>query len=255
MIHDTLIFSRLKDRDLSKEGLIIGEGRFLAERVAASCPLVAAAAVPEAREKMEGIIQGRCPLYELSRGEISRIAGYDFHRGMLIAAERPGKVLFRGNPLVQNGTRILICAGIGDPENLGTIIRTALAMGWEGVALDAASTDPFSRKALRCSMGASLSMPLMYFDSPGDIASIKEQGWKLAGALLEDNAPAPSELKRITKLALMLGNEGFGLPEKYSCICDIAVCIPQLQNDFVDSLNVSAAAAILLWEGRRNGNA
>ncbi len=247
---DVSIFTSLKDRDLRREGIIIGEGRFLIERIAGSCVPIAAAAVPESLKKMEEIIQGRCPIYELSQETLSEIAGYDFHRGMLLAAKRPEESVLTNHPVLLEGKRLLVCAGISDPENLGSIIRSALALGWDGIILDRICADPFGRKALRCSMGASLLYPLIYFETPADLGVLKEQGWTLVGAVLNDHAGSPGILQSIEKPVLIFGNEGFGLSKKLETKCDLTVYIPQLRNEFVDSLNVAAAAAILLWEGR-----
>ncbi|QQO07908.1 TrmH family RNA methyltransferase [Breznakiella homolactica] len=250
MLRDISIFSSLRDRDLAREGLIIGEGRFLAERIAASCSLVAAAAVPKAREKMETIIRGQCPLYEVSQEELSGTAGYGFHRGMLLAARRPEIPSLEGLRVPREGRRIVVCAGIGDPVNLGTIMRSAAALGWEGVFMDRNCADPFSRRTLRCSMGAALSLELGYFEGPGDMAYLKNTGWVLAGAAIGGKALPPAALASAEKLAILFGSEGFGLPEQLRDECSMEVYIPQVRNTMVDSLNVAAAAAILLWEGR-----
>ncbi|MDL2228725.1 RNA methyltransferase [Treponema sp. OttesenSCG-928-L16] len=254
MMPDLSIFSSLRDRDLRREGLIIGEGHFLSKRIAASCSLVAAAALPEARAEMESIAAGRCPVIEIPRAELSRITGYDFHRGMLLAAKRPAIPFIAGQELLEKGQRLLICAGISDPVNLGSVIRSASALGWEGIILDKNCADPFSRRVLRCSMGAGLSRNLMHFNTPEDMRFLREKGWTVAGTSLSGQAESPAALKLLNKAALMIGSEGFGLSAELQEQCGITIRIPQARNAFVDSLNVSAAAAILLWEGRIEGS-
>ena len=252
------LFASLPDRDLRREGIILGEGRLTAARVAARCEPLAALCVPAARGDAESIAAGRCPVIELPEGELAAVAGFPFHRGLMLAARRPALPSLRdavggaagGVPAA--ACRLVALPAAGDPENLGAIVRTAAALGWDGVVLGPDSCDPFGRRALRCSMGAVLSLPLFAAESHEDLALLRAAGWTLAAAAGAESAEEPAALGGIERLVLVLGNERAGIPAAARECCSRTVAIPQGRGDAegVDSLNVAAAAAILLWEGR-----
>lgn len=261
-------FASLPDRDLRREGILVAEGRLLAERVAQRCELLALVCVGAARSDAERIAAGRCPVLELAAGELARTAGYPFHRGLMAAARRPSTPTLRealdaagteghfdvGGCSLASAERVLVLPSTADPENLGALVRTAAALGWDAVLLGPSCCDPFGRRALRCSMGAVLSVPLFRFEDQAELRLLAGKGWTAVAASLEDGAKEPGTLGRIDRLALVLGNEREGISAEVRSACASAVAIPQgrIDKDGVDSLNVAAAAAILLWEGRRS---
>lgn len=256
---DLSLFASLPDRDLRREGLIVGEGRLVASRVAARCRLLGVLAEPSAAAEAEALAAGRCPVAALPAAEIASVAGYAFHRGLLVVAERP--VLPSAEELLGAPfSRLVVLPRPTDPENLGAVVRSAAALGWDGVLLGPECCDPFGRRALRCSMGAVLSVPLFLASGPGTLAALAEAGWTALAADLADGAVAAgSEAARTLlsperRVALVLGNERDGIPPDWRRACTAAVAVPQARNsgDGVDSLNVAAAAAILLWEGIRS---
>lgn len=252
---DLRVFASLPDRDLRREGLIVGEGRLVAERVAARCRLVGVLAEPSAAAEAEALAAGRCPVAVLSAAEMEALAGYPFHRGLLVAAERPSAEPLPAVPRSASGERarrIVVLPEAADPENLGAVVRTAAALGWDCAALGPRSCDPFGRRALRCSMGATLALPLYFLNGPAALDGLRREGWDVAAAALEEGAGAPAGLRGRSRLALVLGNERSGLGPAWRAACAEAAAVPQALGaaDGVDSLNVAAAAAILLWEGR-----
>ncbi|AEJ20886.1 tRNA/rRNA methyltransferase (SpoU) [Gracilinema caldarium DSM 7334] len=250
---DLAWFAELKDRELRKERIIIAEGRLVAERTAAFCDALGILCVPAALEDAEAISRGTIPIQVLSEAEISKLAGYPFHRGLLFAARRPElQPLSEAGTLVASGQRLVVLPQITDPENLGAIIRTAAALGWDGILLGPRSADPYSRRVLRCSMAAVFALPIYTFHGAGELELLASTGWELWAAMLSPDSCSPESLRQVKKLALMLGNERFGLSQEMLNRSCAQVTIPQrrFEVDAVDSLNVAAAAAILLWEGR-----
>jgi tRNA G18 (ribose-2'-O)-methylase SpoU len=239
----------------------------LAERAALRCELLALLCVGAARSDAERIAAGRCPVLTVGAEELSRTAGYPFHRGLMAAARRPAIPALReahaatvadsrapGFSLA-SADRIVVLPSTADPENLGALVRTAAALGWDAVLLGPGCCDPFGRRALRCSMGAVLSMPLFRFEDSADLRLLAGEGWTAVAASLEEGAKELGSLGRVDRLALVLGNEREGIPAEVRSVCAPAVAIPQgrTEAEGVDSLNVAAAEAILLWEGRRGG--
>jgi TrmH family RNA methyltransferase len=138
---------------------------------------------------------------------------------------------------------LLILDGIADPGNLGTLLRTALALGWEGVFLTPGSCDPFNEKALRAAKGATFKIP------------IQQSSWPVLEALLAtrlllaaDVLGKPlSTVRAQPPLALALGNEAKGIsPQILSKAKHIAIPM----HSGMESLNVACAGAILMYEIR-----
>ncbi len=125
---------------------------------------------------------------------------------------------------------------VGDPGNVGTLIRTADALGPSFVALSAGSADPTGPKALRASMGAFFRVPLVDFDdAPGRRV-----------ALVAHGGVPPAELDASGPTTFVLGAEREGLPAEVLAACEERVTIPLTQDS--ESLNVATAGAIALYE-------
>jgi len=175
---------------------------------------------------------------------------------------------------------LVILAGVQDPGNVGTILRTAAAFGATGAATAAAgisgTANPFSPKALRASAGAALHLPILAGMSLSILlaqlrvagirtlaSSVRELPARLADA--EDalkRAPtaseatalpvAPWEVDWCQPVALLVGNEGAGLPEDVERSADARIRIPMAGG--IESLNAAAAAAVVFYEAARQRN-
>jgi TrmH family RNA methyltransferase len=159
---------------------------------------------------------------------------------------------------------IIIADQLQDPGNLGTIIRTAEAAGADGLITTRFTVDPFNHKALRASMGSALRLPIITDARREDVARLcRERKIKLVAsrptsarqqAIIEDAARTES-IRRYTDadltvpLALILGKEASGISKDTAAEADEFVYIPMAEG--IESLNVSAAAAILLYEAAR----
>lgn len=144
---------------------------------------------------------------------------------------------------------VVVLAGVQDPGNVGTIVRTAEAAGASGVVLLEGTADPFGWKALRGSMGSALRVPVhRAADTTGVLAALRARGLQLVAAdSTADGARALPDLLRPS--ALVVGAEGQGLPDAVSVEADAVVRIPLSAP--VESLNVAVATALLLFEVRR----
>lgn len=141
--------------------------------------------------------------------------------------------------------------GVRDPGNLGTILRTADAVGAGGVALIGQTCDPFSVEAVRATMGAIFAVPIVRceFDALN--------AWRRAGGLALWGASVDGDLRHDAPAAgrgvvVLMGNEQSGLPEALEAACDARVRIPMRGR--ADSLNLAAATAVMLYDvWRRQG--
>jgi tRNA G18 (ribose-2'-O)-methylase SpoU len=231
---------------LKSQGLFVAEGRFVVERLIASrrfrihSILVTSTALT-ALEDGAGV---QAPIFIAEREIISRIAGFDFHRGCLALAERLPET---PSPELDAATRILALEGVADPSNVGGLFRVAAAFGVDGLLLDPATADPFYRKALRTSMGAVLHLPFARLTPwPEALAAYKARGFRVLALTPRADAPrlADAAGSQTGPLIVMVGAEGAGLSPAAMQAADVLVRIPTAAA--VDSLNVSVAAGIVL---------
>ena len=147
----------------------------------------------------------------------------------------------------RTGEKYVILEEVQDPGNVGTVMRTARAMGYDGVLLLPGCADVFSPKAVRATMGAVFRQSVHYIDF-GGIEEMKKQGIKIYGAAL---APDSRDIREVdfTDFAVCIGSEGHGLSEKLLGMCDEKIIIPMMQS--CESLNAAMAAGIIMWESVR----
>ncbi|MCR5546140.1 MAG: RNA methyltransferase [Lachnospiraceae bacterium] len=186
------------------------------------------------------------PVYLGSHEALLEIVGFEMARGLLCAMKR--RELPSIEELCKDKRRIAVLDDVENPTNIGAIFRSAAALGMEAVILTKGSSDPLYRRAARVSMGTVFQVPWT-FEKEGDyMKSLGEIGFKtVAMALREDSVSISDEkLKSEEKLAIILGNEGYGLEDETIASCDYVAKIPMTNG--VDSLNVAAASAVMFWE-------
>jgi RNA methyltransferase, TrmH family len=152
---------------------------------------------------------------------------------------------------------IVVLAGVQDPGNVGTIVRTAAAFGATGVVTAATgqsgTASPFAPKALRASAGAALHVPVLTGMALGILLTqLKMMGIRTVASCVHQeggDAMAPWEVEWCEPVALLVGNEGAGLPEEVVHAADGRIHIPMATQ--VESLNAGAAAAVVLYEAYR----
>ena len=240
-------YGRVADaRWLKTAGLFVAEGRLVVERLLASerFRLHSILVTPAALQALGGGAGLLAPVFVAEREVISRIAGFDFHRGCLALAERPAET---PSPELDAATRVLALEGVADPSNVGGLFRVAAAFGVDGLLLDPATADPFYRKALRTSMGAVLHLPFARLAPwPGAIADYQARGFRVLALTPREDAPRLAEVARshTGPVIVLVGAEGAGLSAGAMEAADVLVRIPT--STAVDSLNVSVAAGIVL---------
>jgi RNA methyltransferase, TrmH family len=158
---------------------------------------------------------------------------------------------------------LVVLAGVQDPGNVGTILRTAAAFGATGAAISASgqsgTASPFSPKALRASAGAAFHLAVL----PGTplpilMTQLKVAGFRMLASSVhepetgEQPLLAPWEVDWCVASALLVGNEGSGLPVEVERSADARIRIPMASG--VESLNAAAAAAVLFYEAARQRN-
>jgi tRNA (guanosine-2'-O-)-methyltransferase len=150
------------------------------------------------------------------------------------------------------GRLALLLDGVSSPFNIGSISRTAAAFRVEHLYLAAGATSPASAKANKTGLGTERFLSWSTFERGADAAdAAREDGYSVIGVELADRAVPLHQLSAGPDVCLAIGHEDHGLSAATLAACDAVTFIPQLGR--VGSLNVATAAAIALYELRRQG--
>ena len=145
-------------------------------------------------------------------------------------------------------TRAILLENVQDPGNVGTVIRTAAAMGVDTVILCDACADVYSPKTARATMGAIFRERIVHCSADEVRSLVDRNGLKLYGAALSERA-ADIRTLRLSNSVVAVGSEGRGLSAELLCQCDGELIIPMSPGS--ESLNAAVAASIVLWEMAR----
>jgi TrmH family RNA methyltransferase len=144
---------------------------------------------------------------------------------------------------------VLVAVDVQDPGNVGALMRTAEAGGMTGMFVAGASANPFSWKAVRGSMGSALRLPVVGSMTNADaMTCLRSAGVRIVAAVPRGGED-PDAIDWRGKVALIVGGEGAGVPDEVTRQCDRLASIPMAAR--VESLNVAAAGAILVYAARR----
>lgn len=146
---------------------------------------------------------------------------------------------------------LLVLEGVQDPGNVGTVIRTANALGFEAVALVGGCADLYSPKTARATMGAIFRQNVFTCSVEELETLLKRSDLPLYGAALTEKARDVRTVD-LSRAAVAVGSEGRGLSEAFLSRCDGEIIIP-MQPDS-ESLNAAVAASVLMWEIARSLN-
>lgn len=200
----------------------------------------------ELRKDLEGkgvVVQ------DLAARTFAQLADTDTPQGIVAIVEPPG---WKADDLpVTEGGVVLLVDGVQDPGNVGTLIRTAHALGAVGTIVLRGTADPQSPKALRSAMGATFRHPVVSMDDAALITWARKHDVTLWAAAA-DGTPLARALaagKRSGPIAVIVGNEGAGIRPHLNAIAATRVAIPLTAG--AESLNVAVAAGILLYEVAR----
>jgi 23S rRNA (guanosine2251-2'-O)-methyltransferase len=148
--------------------------------------------------------------------------------------------------LTKDGELLLVLDGLADPRNLGALLRTAEGAGVAGVIITESRSAPLSAVAEKTATGATAYLPIVRVENLArTLSTIRKQGYWVVG-LVQDAPQSLYDLQLSHKIAIVLGGEEKGLRQLTRQMCDCLVSLPM--SGHVESLNVSAAGAIALYE-------
>ena len=235
---------------LPKEsGLFIAESGLLVERLLASDYEVDSLFVEADRAaEYAALVSESTPVFAAERALFREVIGFKFHRCVLACGRRPAQSDLQSglSGLPQRAT-VVVCQAVQDPENLGGLLRNCAAFGVDAVVLGPRCADPFSRRVLRVSMGTVFKLNLVEStDLVADLSALKiEHHFQVFGTVLHPEAITLELVPRPERAALLFGNEGHGLDEVATALCEHRVTIPMRMG--TDSLNVAVASGIFLY--------
>ena len=237
--------SRADRRDDGGAGLFLAEGDLVVERaLAAGCRPAAALAD---RDRLPPVAT------EIAAGGADVFVGGEDVRRLItkLGMPQPIVALFHRPPrpsvrdLITRSRRLVIVEGVDNPVNIGSIVRNAAALGWDGLILDHTSADPLSRRSLRVAMGTAFSLPhARTTDLIGELDAMTGTGVEIYGLTPDPGAVDIRAVRPTGRRALLIGAERSGLSAA-ALAMTAPVRIPMAAG--VDSLNAASATAIACY--------
>jgi TrmH family RNA methyltransferase len=246
-------------REGREEGMIFVEGERLAEECLASgLSLAAAFHLPGPGDRTSAILdelaRRGCPLFAVSAAVMATLGDTVHPQGIVVLAERPrftldGILSPQGSPRGTEPPLVVCLEAVQDPGNFGTILRTAEAAGATGVLATKGSVDLFSPKTLRSAMGSAFRLPAVTgVSADAFLARARDAGIEIVATAAAGEC-AYTEYDWRRPALIVFGNEARGVTPELLERADIRLRIPLRPP--VESLNVAASAAAILFEAAR----
>ncbi|GIT98061.1 RNA methyltransferase [Sulfurovum sp. TSL1] len=185
-------------------------------------------------------------LYVTSKALMQEIVGHKIHHNVMMHGTRP-----EPTPLGDLDDQIIMLDEISSTQNIGSIARSAAAIGIHSYLLPRHGPHPYSRRALRVSMGhISMLKTHLYDDIQKTLMTLKENGYRIYAAEVTDDSTPLASVKVSDKWVLLMGHEGLGLSDEILDLCDEVVTIEMTEG--VKSFNVGVAASIMMYQFKHN---
>lgn len=249
-VRDRGLNTRADRREQTAAGLFLAEGDLVVKRAldAGCTPLAAFVDIDDPPPVVERF-GDEVTVYGGRRNVRSDGMGVGVPLSIVALFHRPAPL--PESSLIDFG-RVVAIEAVDNPVNIGTVVRSAVALGWDGLLLDRTSADPLARRALRVSMGNAFALPFARVDSLLSVVHAARERGTLVVALtpavdavaLDTLRPAPDQA-----VLLLLGSERSGLSAELLSAASVRAAIPMQPG--VDSLNAAAAAAIACYQLRR----
>lgn len=243
-------FRSLKISNATRDdGLFVVEGALLVERLLNSrFETVSILTHPGWFDEPKFELPPDSPVMVLARPLMTELVGFSFHQGILATGRREPWPGLREivEKVSADEITVVICPSIDNPENLGSIARTADALGVAAIVVGRESPDPLSRRVTRVSMGATLRLPVLEFaDVHEALDELAALGFAFVATLAGQEHVELLEFRRPKRVGLLMGREREGLAHEFEARADHKVTISMTPG--ADSLNVGVAAGVFLY--------
>lgn len=236
-------------KDRKKEGFFLVEGKRAIDQIARIAPekcdeiLV----VDDSCRFPKSIV---CPIRKVTEKQITTISSVKTPQGIIAVVRIPDRIYTAQVPDIP-GIRIVLLEHVQDPGNIGSLIRSAAALGYDGVILSDQCADPLSPKVVQATSGALFSVWLrrtsQYILM---LQSLKAMEFKVVGT--DVRGKPINSFCNYSRHIIALGNEGSGLSDEVRIWADTWFRIP-IEDKRAESLNVAAAGAICMFLGKNQG--
>ena len=237
---------RDSEKQRAADGVFFAEGPKLILELCKSCAPAAVYATEAALARTPALAALGGVTTLVAPHVAEKLAGTKSSQGVFALLQTPAPP----TQLLHGARRLLALEGVQDPGNVGTLLRSAAAFGFDGVLLGPGCAAPFAPKTLRASMGAAGRLPVLTVpDLPAALTALRGRGVTCLAAALYHSRPLDEVGTDFPGgLCLVIGSEGQGLTDAAVAACDAAVRIPM--TELVESLNAGVAGSVLLWQFR-----
>ncbi|HEU0207743.1 MAG TPA: RNA methyltransferase [Candidatus Udaeobacter sp.] len=238
-----------------EQGIFVAEGEKVVRRLLESKFGVVSALMPERwLTELEPLLKGRPETVRVFIAEkplLETLTGYSMYQGLLAVGRIPTQIpleqILGGSPR----PHLLVAVdALCNAENLGALVRNCAAFETQALLVGETSSSPFLRRAVRSSMGTVFELPIV--ETPNLVRSLntlRKRGVRCIAAHPHVDKRTLPDADFNDDCCIIFGSEGHGISENVLALCDDAVAIPMPPT--VDSLNVASAAAVFLYEARR----
>ena len=242
------IYQQLRDNIFKKDNSFIADSSKVVNKILKEdIKVKSILATQEYYDEFKALIEPKnIPLLYVATKEVmGNIIGHKLHHNVMLHGIRPNQT-----PLENLDDNIIMLDEITSTENVGSIARSAVALGVNSYLLPKQGPHPFGRRALRVSMGHMAMLKTHLYDDIAQILkALKENGYTIfAGEITKDSIPL-SNITVPKKWVLLMGHEGHGISEEILALCDTIVHIEMMPN--IESFNVAVASSILMYNFRQ----
>lgn len=202
------------------------------------------------RDLLERRPERRLPVYLAEKKVVERLTGFSMFQGVLAVGQMPPEPSL-AELLAQPAPRLFVAVdGLANAENIGAVVRCCGAFGAQGLLVGENASSPYLRRSVRSGMGIVFRLPVIESDDlVAALRGVHEAGVRVIAAHPRPTSTRLSQANLAEDCCLVFGSEGDGLREEVLAACDETVAVPMPAG--VDSLNVSHAAAVFLYEAAR----
>ncbi len=223
-----------------KEGLFLAEGFHLVEEAFNANIRIDQFIVQEGTNLPSRIPFSGFELTIVSKAVMKELSSTETPQGIIAVCHLPEEEKIT----IEKGKKYLLVDGVQDPGNVGTLIRTADAVGLQAVLLGSGTVDPYNEKVIRASQGSLFHLPVIKGDIGEWMKTLQAKGIPIFGTAIEKGT-SYTAIERQKEFALIVGNEGRGVNKEWLNKSDQIIYVPIYGN--AESLNVSVATGILLY--------
>lgn len=241
--------SRRQRRSDDGDGLFMAEGDLVVERALdAGCTAVVALVDAAKPPSITSRFADDVPIYAGGDRVRAMVTQLGMPQGIVALFARPPRTT--AERLRRVATRLIVVEAVDNPINVGSIVRNAVALGWDGMLFDSTSADPLARRSLRVSMGHAIGFPAARCTHLADeLRLLAADGFTVCALTPSAGAEDIDAIRVTHKMAIVIGSERAGLSSESLAASSHRVRIPMAAG--IDSLNAAAATAVACYALRR----